>query len=297
MRHECIFFFAMTARPRPPRQLTEWLHEAGEEDAVSRTPRTYFRRAGTEAAPAPAPAATASTGAAPAKAAPAASAPRPEPRQAAPGPAVSHEAAIRKAQTLAAACDTVEALEEAVRAFDGIALKKFATNTVFSDGSRKARIMLIGEAPGANEDEQGIPFCGASGKLLDKMLAAIGLDRNTVYITNTLFWRPPGNRTPTREELEICEPFVKRHIELMAPRLMIFCGGTSATFLLRSKVGITKLRGRLHHYATAEGAETTPVAILFHPSYLLRSPAQKKLAWHDLLLIKEHIEQQHILDT
>lgn len=274
-----------------------WLHEAGEEDSVSCTPRNYHKKAKADDV-APPPAIVTAESAPVAVSRPA---PTPAPVTAAPAAqaneaALSHLATVKKAAALAATCQTVDALEQAVRGFDGCALKKFATNTVFSDGSRQANIMLIGEAPGASEDEQGIPFCGASGKLLDKMLAAIGLDRQTVYITNTLFWRPPGNRTPTREELEICEPFVKRHIELMKPSVLIFCGGTSATFLLRSKVGITRLRGKMHTYTTDESSDSAiPVVVLFHPSYLLRTPAQKKFAWQDLLLLKSHIESHNLL--
>lgn len=282
----------MTAHNRTPHELAAWLHEAGEEDAVSNTPRDYYKAAA--AAPQE-----------PAKA-PSARATQPErkpvtaaaPASAPIAPAMSHTAAVRLAEEMAAKSNTMEELEQAVRAFDGCALKKFATNTVFCDGAKDAKIMLIGEAPGATEDEEGIPFCGASGKLLDKMLGSIGLDRSkNVYITNTIFWRPPGNRTPTREELEICEPFVTRQVQLMKPRFLIFCGGTSATFLLRSKVGITKLRGKLHEYVVQGVDNPLPAAVLFHPSYLLRTPAQKKLAWQDLLQMKQYMDANGILSA
>ncbi len=203
------------------------------------------------------------------------------------------EEAAAEARTLADKATTRAELEEFVRAFEGCAIKKMAMNTVFSDGNPNAEIMLIGEAPGAQEDQQGIPFCGASGQLLDKMLAAINLSRKEhVYITNTIFWRPPGNRQPSKEELAICRPFVERHIALMNPRLLILSGGTAVGSLLRKDVGITKLRGRFHAYQNAYMQKSVPAAILFHPSYLLRSPGQKRLAWHDLLLIRQFVDNQ-----
>ncbi len=203
-------------------------------------------------------------------------------------------AAIAEARALADKATTREELEQAVRDFNGCALKKLATNTVFSDGNPRANIMLIGEAPGAQEDIQGIPFCGASGQLLDKMLASADYDRNSVYISNTLFWRPPGNRQPSKEELAICQPFVEKHIALINPALLIFCGGTAVGSLLRKDIGITKLRGRMHEYSNQYMQKPIPVAVLFHPSYLLRSPGQKRLAWHDLLSIRHYMDSAKI---
>jgi len=196
---------------------------------------------------------------------------------------------IEQARKLADSVNTRTELENAVRGFDGCALKKMATNTVFSDGDPEARIMLIGEAPGASEDESGIPFCGASGKLLDKMLQAIGLNRNKVYISNTIFWRPPGNRVPTKEELAICLPFVEKHIALIKPEVLLFCGGTAATHMLKSNIGITKLRGKFYDYTNQYLATSLPCAVFFHPSFLLRQPGQKRQAWHDLQMIKEKL--------
>jgi DNA polymerase len=196
---------------------------------------------------------------------------------------------VMEARKLADSANSVAELRNAVMNFEGCAIKKLATNTVFSDGDPNSRIMLIGEAPGANEDEQGVPFCGASGQLLDEMMKWVGLSRKkNVYISNMLFWRPPGNRTPTTEELEICQPFVERHIALVRPELLIFCGGTAASFLLNSKVGITRLRGKFHKYSNQYLENPIDAAVLFHPSYLLRSPGQKAYAWRDLLEISAH---------
>ena len=202
-------------------------------------------------------------------------------KAAAPAPSASLAEAVASAQQAAQNARTLEELRHAVEAFDGCPLKKTARNTVFADGATGSDIMLLGEAPGADEDRQGIPFCGASGQLLDKMLASIGLNRaENCYITNMLFWRPPGNRTPTPEELDICRPLVERHIELFAPKLIILVGGTAAKALLKETRGVMKLRGQQLTYGD------TPARVMFHPSYLLRQPLQKKLAWQDLLAIQ-----------
>ncbi len=198
---------------------------------------------------------------------------------------------IGQAVACASKAHTVQELGQMVREFEGCALKKFATNTVFSDGNPEANIMLIGEAPGASEDEQGIPFCGASGKLLDKMLASINLTRDKVYISNTVFWRPPGNRVPAKEELTVCLPFVEKHIALVNPKLLIFCGGTAATHMLKSNTGITKLRGKFYNYKNDFLEKEIQAAVLFHPSFLLRSPGQKRQAWHDLQMIEAALER------
>ncbi len=150
--------------------------------------------------------------------------------------------------------------------------------------------MIIGEAPGAEEDRQGLPFVGAAGRLLDRMLAGIGLDRNSVYITNILVWRPPGNRTPTGTEIAACLPFVERHIELVDPEYLMLTGGISAKTLLGRSEGILKLRGRWFHYQHAGMARPIPALASLHPAYLLRQPAQKRLAWRDFLALKEALE-------
>lgn len=201
------------------------------------------------------------------------------------------ERIVADAREIAAGCETLDALRAAVEAFDGCVLKKTAMNTVFADGDPGADVMFIGEAPGADEDRQGKPFVGVSGQLLDRMIGWIGLARsNNAYITNMLFWRPPGNRNPSPEEIAICRPFVERHIELLAPKLLIFVGGTSAKTMLDRTEGIMRLRGRWYPYRTAamEAAGAAPVeaTAMFHPAYLLRSPAQKRETWRDLLAIK-----------
>lgn len=194
-----------------------------------------------------------------------------------------------KARIIADSCKTIEELKQAVLNFDGCILKKTATNTVFSDGNSKASVMFIGEAPGANEDKYGIPFCGESGKLLDAMFASIGLDRATVYISNTIFWRPPGNRRPTAEEVAICRPFVEKHIALVQPKLLVLVGGTAASSLLDTKDGVTKLRQQAYHYSNPYLKAAIPAITTFHPAYLLRQPSQKKLAWHDFLRIRQQL--------
>jgi uracil-DNA glycosylase len=188
----------------------------------------------------------------------------------------------------------LEELETAVRAFDGCVIKKTASKTVFADGNPKAKIVIIGEAPGAQEDMQGIPFCGPSGQLLDRMLASIGLDRTKVYISNTVFWRPPGNRQPSMEETAICLPFVEKHIALVNPALLILSGGTATTTLLQRDQSISRLRGKFYEYSNPYLEKPLATAVTYHPSYLLRSPGQKRLAWNDLLMIKNFLEENKI---
>ena len=161
---------------------------------------------------------------------------------------------------------------------------------MFSDGNPTARIMFIGEAPGADEDRQGLPFVGVSGKLLDRMLESIGLSRTeNAYITNIVFWRPPGNRSPTDQEIASCLPFTQRHVELVDPAVLVFVGGLAAKTLLAKTMGITKLRGRWYEYETPGLVRPVPCLAMFHPAYLLRSPQQKRLAWRDLLAIKQKL--------
>ncbi|MBA8666427.1 uracil-DNA glycosylase [Holosporaceae bacterium 'Namur'] len=184
-------------------------------------------------------------------------------------------------------CNNLGMLEQAVKAFDGCAIKKGATNTVFKDGNPKSKIMLIGEAPGANEDEQGIPFCGLSGKLLNNILLAIGLKREDVYISNTVFWRPPGNRRPTTEEIKICRPFVEKHVALVAPKLIILVGNTAVESLLDLKVSMASLRGKYFDYSNPYLSKPIKTAVIFHPAYLLRQALKKKEMWMDILKIKK----------
>lgn len=187
------------------------------------------------------------------------------------------------------------ALKLAVHNFTGCNLKKFAQNTVFADGVPEAKIMLVGEAPGANEDIQGVPFCGESGKLLDTMLKTIGLDRRTnIYITNTVFWRPPGNRAPTNEEVNICRPFVEKHIALIQPKLIILVGSVAATALLDNKIPITKLRRQYYQYHNPYLTASIATTAIFHPAYLLRQQEQKEAMWFDLLNIKQYLIEQRL---
>ena len=198
--------------------------------------------------------------------------------------------AMEDAHRSAAGAGTLDALRAALAGFDGCALKQTATNLVFGDGNPRSGVMLIGEAPGADEDRQGLPFVGVSGQLLDRMLAAIGRDRTSAYIANILPWRPPGNRQPTPGEIALCLPFIQRHIELVDPRLIVLVGGTAAKTLLGRAEGIMKLRGRWFDYQSAGLARPIPALATFHPAYLLRAPAQKREAWRDFLTLKKKIE-------
>ncbi|MBT5457529.1 MAG: uracil-DNA glycosylase, partial [Rhodospirillaceae bacterium] len=167
-----------------------------------------------------------------------------------------------------------------------------AKSLVFGDGNPDAALMFIGEAPGAEEDRQGVPFVGPAGKLLDLMLASIGLDREAVYITNILPWRPPGNRSPTDAETAACLPFVERHIELVAPEILVFVGGTSAKTLLGTTQGIMRLRGSWRTYESPHMTAPIDARAMLHPAYLLRSPAQKRETWQDLLEIKHRLAKE-----
>ena len=196
---------------------------------------------------------------------------------------------MQTAQEVAAACATLEELRTAFEAFDGCPLKETAMKFVFADGNPDAQLMFIGEAPGAEEDRQGLPFVGPAGHLLDRMLAAIQLDRTHAYITNILPWRPPGNRTPTDAEIAACLPFLERHIALAKPDILLFVGGTAAKTLLRRTEGIMRLRGKWMTYTPASGSPV-PARALLHPAYLLRQPAQKRETWTDLLEIKSRLD-------
>ena len=205
-------------------------------------------------------------------------------------PLQSIATAIADARALADAATDLPALEQAVRNFTGCALKKTATTTVFAQGVAASRLMFIGEAPGAEEDRSGVPFCGPSGKLLDLMLSFIGLNRaENFYITNTLFWRPPGNRQPTPEELDICKPFVEKHIALVNPRALVLVGGTATKSVLGDARGITRIRGQVFSYTNQYLEKPIPVHVIYHPSYLLRQPLAKKQCWADLLALKAPI--------
>ena len=255
-----------------------WQLEAGADEAIGDRPidRT-----------APAPAPKPPKPAAPRRAPPTApAAPQPALWRPEPGPLQSSEAALSTAQHMAREATTLAGLKAALERFDGCALKTTAMNLVFADGNPEARVMLIGEGPGAEEDRKGLPFVGASGQLLDRMLACIGLDREQAYITNVLFWRPPGNRTPTPGEIAACLPFVERHIELAHPDYLVLVGGMSAKTLLGRTEGILRLRGHWRPYQHSGLARPIPALPSLHPAYLLRQPQQKRLAWRDLLNLK-----------
>lgn len=198
--------------------------------------------------------------------------------------------AAQSARLVAAGAETIEALGALVAAFDGCPLKRIATTTVFMDGNPAAPVMIIGEAPGADEDRIGRPFVGRSGQLLDRMLAAIGLDRTLVQITNVIYWRPPGNRKPTSAEIAACLPFVLRHIALAQPQVLVLAGGTAASALLPLSEGITRLRGRWFDLAVAGLDAPVPTLAMFHPSFLLRAPERKREAWRDLLALKARLD-------
>jgi DNA polymerase len=200
------------------------------------------------------------------------------------------QAAIENARDSARNAGTLAELQAALGRYDGISLRKTATNLVFADGNPEAGVMLVGEAPGADEDRQGLPFVGVSGQLLDRMMAAIGLDRSTFYITNVCFWRPPGNRKPTEAELAAQAPFAIRHIELVRPRVLVLVGGSSAQMLLGTSDGITRLRGRWFEYRSEGLDAAIPALPIFHPAYLLRQPELKREAWRDLLKLKSRLE-------
>jgi DNA polymerase len=207
----------------------------------------------------------------------------------APAAAVAPDDAARSARDRAAAAATLEDLRVELERFDGCGLKATATQLVFADGAPGAPIMFVGEAPGGDEDRIGRPFVGRAGQLLDRMLAAIALDRTQVYIANVVPWRPPGNRTPTPQETAVCLPFIRRQIALSAPRLLVCLGGSATQTLLGVKEGITRARGVWREYQADDGA-TIPALAMFHPAYLLRTPAAKRQAWADLRRLRQAID-------
>jgi DNA polymerase len=310
----------MTQRRDPAVAALEWLIEAGADEALLDRPQDRYVRA-TRAAAGPPPAAPPDTGppdtgppdtgppdtgpqtaeqdrsTAPPTAAGGGAAP-PARRQPAGrregemppvwrpkgGEQMAAQAALSSAHGLAQQATTLAELRQALADYEGCGLKETATNLVFADGAETARVMIVGEAPGAEEDRQGKPFVGASGQLLDRMLAWIGLDRQTsVYISNVLFWRPPGNRTPTPAEVASVLPFVERHIALKQPDYLILSGNAATKTLLSRTEGVLKLRGKWFAYQNPEMAAPVPTLVTLHPAYLLRQPAAKRLAWRDLL--------------
>lgn len=200
------------------------------------------------------------------------------------------QADAQTASAAAASANTLEALRAALETFEGCTLKATAKSTVFADGNPSSRLMVIGEAPGGDEDRQGRPFVGVSGKLLDRMLESIEHTRDNAYISNIVPWRPPGNRKPTAEEVGLCLPFIERQVVLVKPQVILMVGGLSAKTLLNRTEGITRLRGRWEEVILPGLDAPIPALATFHPAYLLRSPQQKRLAWRDFLAVKRKLD-------
>jgi uracil-DNA glycosylase len=263
----------MPTRDKPLRDLLDFYTGAGADELVGEVPVNRFAAAET---PAAAPRIARQT------------TPQldlePNDRAQSVAPPAPDDAAMA-ARGAAKSAKTLDELRAILEKFDGCALKATASQLVFADGNPKARLMFVGEAPGRDEDIEGLPFVGRSGKLLDRMLAAVGLDRTSVYIANIVPWRPPGNRTPTPQESQICLPFILRQIELADPDILVCLGGPSAQALLGIKDGITKTRGRWFTFDT--GKREIRAMPTFHPAFLLRSPLQKRFAWRDFLTIRK----------
>jgi DNA polymerase len=204
-------------------------------------------------------------------------------------PLLTPDAAIASAREAARTAASLDILRDMLEKFEGCALKSTATRLVFADGNPKARVMFVGEAPGRDEDIEGLPFVGRSGKLLDRMIGAIGLDRSKVYIANVIPWRPPGNRTPTPQETQICLPFIQRQIELVDPDILVTLGNPSTQTLLSTRDGIMKTRGRWQQYNT--GTRAIRAIATFHPAYLLRSPGYKRMSWQDLRAVAKALAE------
>src|SRR6266403_2611068 len=273
----CPRHCAMTPDPAPTvQQLLAFYLEAGVDCALTEAPVNRLSDPDIDPAPretAPAPLRTMANTIPPSR------------REAAPAP----EVAVLSAREAARTAPTLEALRALLENFDGCALRHTATRLVFADGNPRARVMFVGEAPGRDEDIEGLPFVGRSGKLLDRMMAAIGLDRSKAYIANVIPWRPPGNRTPTPQETQICLPFIQRQIELVNPDVLVTLGNPSTQTLLQTREGIMKTRGRWFDYDN--GTRTIRAIATFHPAYLLRSPSYKRMSWQDLRAIAKALEQ------
>lgn len=280
------------------RDLLAWYRAIGVDEAVEETAIDWTRRGdaapGAGVQPGP-PTAKGSAAAQPKPTADAASSsqPRDAPRPVPPAPqrqftSPAPDQSVADARKAARSAPTLEALERELRRFDGCALKATAKNLCFYRGAAKSRLMLIGEAPGRDEDIEGKPFVGRAGQLLDKMLAAIGLSEADAHITNIVYWRPPGNRTPSLLEVQACRPFVERQIELVEPDIIVLLGGAAAKSLLGIEEGIMRLRGKWREMEL--GGRKIKVMATLHPAYLLRTPVQKRLAWRDLLAVAAALE-------
>lgn len=251
-----------------PRELLQWYLEAGVDETIGDSPLDRFAMP-----PPPRPAA----------------APRP-----APEPQPQAEPLASTAAHLANAARTLDELRQALESFDACPLKRTAANTVFADGNPNAPVMAIGEAPGAEEDRLGLPFVGPSGKLLDRMLASIGLERSrNLYITNVINWRPPGNRKPSPEEVAMLLPFIERHIELVDPAMLILFGGAAASALFANSGNISQLRGRWQTYSSQGLPRPIAAIATYHPAFLLRTPGKKNEAWRDLVAVRKRLAKEH----
>ena len=251
-------------------EMLRWYLDAGVDEAIDENPQDRYAQSVRIRAPSPASAGT------------------PEPGGAHSSPPPLAMVVEAEATQRAAAAQTLDELRAALENFDGCPLKDMAQHTVFADGRPDAKIMVIGEAPGADEDARGLPFVGISGRLLDRMLASIGLARTeNVYITNVIPWRPPGNRKPTPQEVAACLPFVIRHIELIKPDILVLFGGAAASAVLNRTSPIGQLRGRWHDYSERK----IPTLATYHPAFLLRTPSHKREVWKDLLAVKRKMEE------
>jgi uracil-DNA glycosylase family 4 len=279
--------------------LLDWYREVGADEAVGEAaidwlargnvaPGHSFQVRSPASTDAPQPTRAPSQPAAARAAAAAAPIARPTPMAPRQFAATPPDAAVMAARSAARHAATLDDLAATLANFDGCALKATAKNLCFYRGAPKARVMLIGEAPGRDEDLEGKPFVGRAGQLLDKMLAAIGLSEADVHITNIVYWRPPGNRTPTPQEAQACRPFLERQVELVAPELVVLLGGAAAKHVLDVAEGIMRIRGKWRELEIG----TTRVRVIptLHPAYLLRTPAGKRLAWRDLLAIRAQLD-------
>jgi uracil-DNA glycosylase len=258
-----------TEQERAARAILDWYQAMGVDEAIGEMPFDSF----------------------------AASQPRPVSREvpevkvvAGPPRAAPRAARPTSVRSIGAEVSTLIELEALVASFEGCSLRRTAKSLCFARGNAAADVMLIGEAPGRDEDLQGKPFVGRAGQLLDRMLASIGLSEDHVYITNTVYWRPPGNRTPTPEEIEACAPFLARQIELLSPRVLVLLGGAAAKTILGVSEGIMRLRGKWLTYPSA--GRDLPALATLHPAYLLRNPAAKRYAWRDLLLLQAALDSE-----
>lgn len=271
-----------------PAEVIRWHLDAGVDEAIAEMPQNRFNAPQVSAPVAPV-APVASKASQPAKATPAPAAPMASAEPVA-KPPPGFDQALKTAVKVAGAAKTLDELKLALDEFDGCGLKKTATNIVFGSGNPDAKLVLMGDAPGGEEDRQGVPFAGVSGQLLDKMLASIGLKRDEIYISNTVFWRPPGNRSPNAGEISICQPFVERMVELIDPEILITVGGPATHSLLAQQGSISRLRGNWFSYETPRMSRPIQATAIYHPEYLLKSPAMKRPTWHDLLEIRKKFD-------